>query len=121
MNNPNPPLLHFGLPVTYNQLKGYIDWVTVTYNLEVFDPLTPLTKSLNCPFRIGLEMPYFTTTKCQGLITLYTNYNFEERELIDEDEEDLLQRIKMELEMDEDVSAGWYFDADDPWKPGMPE
>ena len=42
-----------------------------------------------------------------------TNYTMEEKMLIDEDQEDVIQLVQEELGLDESVRPKWYFDVDD--------
>ena len=123
--NPNPPVLHFGLPVTDPILQAYAEWAGELRCLKlnptfvdpsfVFDAVKVLSEVCNCEFT--LVDPYLKISKCHSVVSLYSNYNYKGRQLIEEDEQDVLGMMKAELELADEVQAAWYFDSDDPWRP----
>ena len=126
--NPKPPVLNYGIPVTSDDLFKYATWAgKVTYFKLSPDQVSPrflwssvevLSDSVIYP--LILAEPYFTTPKCHFIVSLYSNYNYKEKQLVDEDEENVIDAIKGELELDSEVKPMWYFDVKDPWRPGDP-
>jgi len=132
--NPNPPLLHYGVAVTERHLLKYAVWAGEDIymppnNLVAYKQLHPLAldkavKVLRetCVYNhFELADPYFMTPRCEVLVSLYTNYNYRGRRLIKEGEEDVIDMLKAELDLAPKAQPRWYFDRSDPWRPGKPE
>ncbi|THH30154.1 hypothetical protein EUX98_g4047 [Antrodiella citrinella] len=102
--HPKPPVLHFGVPVTAFDLLRY----AILKETCAYDDFV-------------LEQPYFVAPQQEMLVSFYTNYNFKTTRLIAEDEQNLIDVLKGELDLDSSVIPKWYFPSSDPWRPGMPE
>ena len=104
--NPTPPLLNYGIPVTCENLFNYATWAgKVTYFKHSPDQVSPrfLRSSIeflgeSIVYSLTLAEPYFTTPKCHYVVSLYSNNDYKEKQLVDEDEENVIDLIKSELE-----------------------
>ena len=73
---------------------------------------------------LKLAYPYHSTKKCEAIVAMYSNYTWKEERLVAEDEENVLDMVRQELDMElgnVEAEARWWFDSQDPWKPGHPE
>ncbi|KAF8554109.1 hypothetical protein OG21DRAFT_1484899 [Imleria badia] len=95
--------------------------VAVTPVYQVLAPVSTLvaTERLSQEVEYELEFgwPFGPTADCGVILSLYDNYTVEEKVLIDEDQEDVIQMVQEELGLDKSVRPKWYFDALDPWEP----
>ena len=124
-DNPDPPLVHFAIPLDVVVLYEYAD----KHNLSRYLPYVPnvispesafmatelLSQEVQC--ELDLCWPFAATADCGIILGLYTNYTMEEKRLIDEDQEDVIQMVQEELGLDKSIRPKWYFDALDPWEP----
>ncbi|KAI0308624.1 hypothetical protein OF83DRAFT_1089674 [Amylostereum chailletii] len=114
--NPNPPLLYFGIPVSYKSLIDYAEQEGVLRSNRHFpDGICPTStftavKQLGkiCCFpTLTLETPFPLRPRYTAIVKLYSNY---EPILVKDDEAFLVAMIKEELGLEDDVEAKWYFD-----------
>ncbi|THH30159.1 hypothetical protein EUX98_g4048 [Antrodiella citrinella] len=131
--NPKPPVLHFGVPVTGFDLLRYAVWQGKhiylgdldTYpkiiNPHAYPDTVDILKETCAYDDFQLAEPYFVAPQQEMLVSLYTNYNFKTARLIPEDEQNLIDTLKEELDLDSSIQPKWYFPSSDPWRPGMPE
>lgn len=126
--NPSPPTLHFGIPVSAPQILDYgVSKGVVREDYSIGSIITyryaQVVKRLSrsCGYELTLKRLFFTTMKYAFVISLYSNYNYHQRQLGREEELAVFNKIKDKLQLDSDVPVGWFFDSDDPWRPGMPE
>ncbi|KAF8551488.1 hypothetical protein OG21DRAFT_1512638 [Imleria badia] len=123
--NPEPSLIHFAIPIHDVVLYQYAE----KHNLNKYYPcdpdvISPTTLlfatdrlSEEVQYELELSFPFDITADCDVVLSLYSNYTMEEKMLIDEDQEDVIQLVQEELGLDKSVRPKWYFDADDPWDP----
>ena len=116
-DNPDLPLVHFAIPLDVIVLYEYADKHNLSNHL-VLAPITA-TELLSQEVRYELDLcwPFGPTADCGVILGLYTNYTMEEKRLIDEDQEDVIQLVQEELGLDKSIRPKWYFDALDPWEP----
>ena len=120
--NPDPPLVHLAIPVDIFDLYKYAE----KHNLIEFIPHLPhvpispvsalsATERLSEAVQYELEFgwPFGPTADCGIILSLYDNYTIEEKMLIDEDQEDVIQLVQEELGLDKSVRPKWYFDVHD--------
>ncbi|KAF8546049.1 hypothetical protein OG21DRAFT_1518378 [Imleria badia] len=124
-DNPDPSLVHFAIPLDIDILYEYAD----KHNLTEYLPRFPNVISPESAFKatellsqvveceLDFRWPFGATADCGIILGLYTNYTMEEKMLVDEDQEDVIQMVQEELGLDKSVRPKWYFDALDPWEP----
>lgn len=119
-SNPNPSLLTYGIPVNVAKINAY----ELKHESERPHPTKPfhrcfamhiLSKHVQHPLRLGFIASL--ATEYSVVVVLYTNHNMAKRQLVEEDEEDVISMVKEALELDEDVRPRWDFDCDDPSVP----
>lgn len=119
--NPDPPLIHFAIPVHIFDLYKYADkhgLIDYYPNFpRVPSPVSAIvaTDHLSQVVQYELEFgwPFEPTAECGIILSLYDNFTIQEKMLIDEDQEDVVQMVREELGLDKSVRPKWYFDADD--------
>ncbi|KAF8554132.1 hypothetical protein OG21DRAFT_1509276 [Imleria badia] len=124
-DNPDPPLVHFAIPLDVDVLYEYADKHNLTeYLPRVRNVVSPesafkATKLLSQVVEYELDFcwPFGPTADCGIILSLYDNFTMEEKMLIDEDQEDVIQMVQEELGLDKSMRPKWYFDALDPWEP----
>jgi len=127
--NPDPPLVHFAIPIDVVVLYKYAG----KHNLTEYFPhlpniISPKTVfvatehlSQDVQYELDFGWPFEPTADCGVILGLYNNYTMEEKMLIDEDQEDVVQMVQEALGLDRSVRPKWYFDAHDPWEPDDPD
>ena len=123
--NPNPPVLNFGIPICLDSLMEYAVWAGELTPADLAsDSLCPIVPysavevlSEVCACKLRLVAPKIPTSKCEAIISLYSNYDYKGKQLVEKDEQNVLDMIRAELELEDDVQAAWYFDSRDPWIP----
>ena len=122
------------MPVTKFQLLYYAKWsgidIYLPYRPEYGKQLNPwvvsrsvrrIAEVVDFP-PLTLAYPYYPTKKCQVIVAMYSNYNWKQEKLVAEDEENVLDMVRQELDMEfgnVEAEARWWFDAQDPWQPGQ--
>ena len=115
-SNPSPPTVHYGIPLEASDLREYAE--RRNRDPERFAREVPiLSEKVNYP--LGLCVPFGPTTDSQFILELYSNYTMGKKQLIEEDEEDVISMVKEELKLDPSVRPKWYFDQLDPWVPSV--
>ena len=117
--NPNPPLVHFPIPVDEVDIFKY----AIKHKLIYPDPRVPdiaeAMKHLSqyAEYELDLSWPFEPTADCGLILILYDNYTMKDKMLIDEDQEDVIQMVQEALGLDRSKRPKWYFDWEDPWRP----
>ncbi|KAF8554134.1 hypothetical protein OG21DRAFT_1497254 [Imleria badia] len=119
--NPDPPLVHFAIPVHIVDLYKYADKHDLIEYIprfpQVLSPVSALVAtdrlSQEVEYELEFSWPFEHTADCGVILSLYDNYTIEEKMLIDEDQEDVIQMVQEELGLDRSVLPKWYFDWDD--------
>lgn len=73
---------------------------------------------------LELAYLYHSTKKCEAIVAMYSNYSWKDERLVKEDEENVLDMVRQELDMElgnVEAEARWWFDFQDPWQPGQPD
>jgi hypothetical protein len=115
-SNPNPPTVHYGIPLEAGDLPEYAERngrEPARFMREV--PI--LSEKIYYP--LGFCVPFGPTADCRYVLELYSNYTMAKKQLIEEDEEDVISMVKEELKLDPSVRPKWYFDQLDPWTPSV--
>ena len=125
--NPNPPILNFGVPIRLQSLLEYAEWAgeltldDLDESSEYHSIIVPFSAvdvlSEVCAYELRLVTPNIPTSKCHAIISLYSNYDYKGKQLVEKDEQNVLDMIRAELGLEADVQAAWYFDIEDPWTP----
>jgi hypothetical protein len=120
--NPDPPLVHFAIPVDIFDLYEYAykhDLIEIIPHLPHV-PISPASAlsaterlSQEAQYELEFGWPFEPTADCGIILSLYDNYTMEEKLLIDEDQEDVIQIVQEELGLDKSVRPKWYFDIHD--------
>ncbi|KAI0061902.1 hypothetical protein BV25DRAFT_713558 [Artomyces pyxidatus] len=126
--NMKPTLVHFAIPIDIRILFRYADEHGLNrYYKNSISPNTVATSTVYnvvkriskmVKYKLTLHEPFWPTNECNALLELYNNYTEEEKALVLEDEEDVINRVRKILGLGEDVRARWFFNVDDPWRPG---
>ncbi|TFY59373.1 hypothetical protein EVG20_g7816 [Dentipellis fragilis] len=127
---PDPPLVHFAFPI--HDLKLAYDYA-VKHDLVEYYPNTifnppPVAKEMmwwnvvqrlskQVEYELDTPMPYPPTTDASFILAFYNNYNMGEKQLHDEDEEDVIALLQEELGVGPEVRPKWYFDVSDRFDP----
>jgi hypothetical protein len=119
--NPDPPLVHFAIPVHVFDLYQYAE----KHNLIEFIPHLPHVpispaSALSATDRLSQEVKhelefgwlFAPTADCGIILSLYDNYTMKKK-LIDEDQEHVIRMVQEELGLDKSVRPKWYFDVHD--------
>ncbi len=116
-SNPNPPLLHYGIPLESSDLPEYAERhgrEPARFMREV----SILSEKVRYP--LGLCVPFGPTTDCRFVLELYSNYTMRGNQLkVERDEQEVISMLKEELKLDPSVRPKWYFDHLDPWRPSV--
>ena len=115
-SNPTPPTVRYGIPLDANDLSDYAERNSrepARFMREV--PI--LSEKVEYP--LGLYVPFGPTADCRFVLELYSNYTMGKKQLIEQDEEDVISMVKEELKLDPSVRPKWYFDQLDPWVPSV--
>jgi hypothetical protein len=121
-NNPKPPLLTYGIPVEMSKVVEYgrqHESERANFRKPILGMLAipVLSKHVQYPLRLGF--PTMLTTDYGAVMVLYTNYDVDKAQLIEEDEEDVIAMVKEALKVGDDVRPRWYFDERDPFVPQL--
>ena len=68
-------------------------------------------------YELDFGWPFRIASDSGIILSLYTNYTMDEKMLIDEDQEDVIQMVQASLGFGASVRPKWYFDFHDPWVP----
>ncbi|KAI0058553.1 hypothetical protein BV25DRAFT_1919249 [Artomyces pyxidatus] len=118
-----PPELHFGLALTQDELLAYANkhgLVEEDYPddpLDVFScryPVMMCLRELTDDSTVYIAPPFVPGTVRPIMVALYSNYTRSKQKLVDEDEREVLDIIRDELNL-EGQPALWYWDAGNPW------
>ncbi|KAA1470897.1 hypothetical protein DENSPDRAFT_836824 [Dentipellis sp. KUC8613] len=127
---PDPPLVHFAFPI--HDLKLIYDYavkhdLVEYYPNTIFKPPPVATEytwskvvqrlSKQVEYELDTPMPYSPTADASMILSFYNNYDMGEKQLLDEDEEDVIALLQEELGVGPDVRPKWYFDESDPFDP----
>ncbi|THH19459.1 hypothetical protein EUX98_g8772 [Antrodiella citrinella] len=118
--NPDPPVLNFGIPCSQDSLIKYAIWAGV-------DVLLPQNRNAINPFamydavrvlretcvydKLYLAFLAVTTSKCHAIVAVCSSKNHKTGRLVSEDEKNVFDVVKDELKMDQSIQPGWYFDG----------
>ena len=121
--------MHYGFPVTIDELVRYaieegvvrreVDGKNIHYLATILAANVRLSERSS--YTVNMVTPKVFEDDRAVVMTIYTNYTMESKELSDEEEEDLLDFIACELDLDLDMKPKWFYDINDPWRPGDPE
>ncbi|KAF8431213.1 hypothetical protein L210DRAFT_3651280 [Boletus edulis BED1] len=124
--NPNPPLVHFAFPAAisklykyaykHNLLKFFANFPKMISPVSAFAATRHLSDEVQ--YELEIAWPFGQTADCGVILVLYNNYTMEEKMLINEDQEDVIEMVQEELGYDKSVRPKWYFDFHDEWRPG---
>jgi hypothetical protein len=119
-SKPKPPLLTYGIPVDIDKVTAYgckneSERPDAGKPVRRMFEMIVLSKHVQYPLRLGF--PAMLATEYTAVVVLYTNYNMDKRQLVEEDEEDVISMVKEALELDEDVRPRWDFECGDPFVP----
>ncbi|KAG6371026.1 hypothetical protein JVT61DRAFT_10749 [Boletus reticuloceps] len=127
--NPEPPKLYFAFPHLNKALYKYAEEYDLTRYIRC-DPKVPSPATLfsvaghlskHVDYGLNVAFPFLNTADCTSIIVLYDNYTMNNKQLIEEDEEDVIEMVQEALGYDKLVRPKWYFDVHDPWQPGDEE
>ena len=123
--NPDPPLVHFAIPIDVDVLYQYAN----EYGLTEYLPHLPNMISAKTPFvvtehlsryvdyELDLRFPFPYTAESGLILALYNNFNMKSKKLIEEDQEDVIEMVQEALGLHESLRPKWYFDVFDTWDP----
>lgn len=107
----------FGFGITRRQLVDY------ARRVKILKPTSPDWKKSLAAFDTALylsviaeaelDMRLIWHSKNRYCVSLYSNYTQYSKQLVDEDEKDVLDIIREELNIPGDVPPMWYFQMDD--------
>ncbi|KAI0309568.1 hypothetical protein OF83DRAFT_1088982 [Amylostereum chailletii] len=126
ISNPNPPVLHFGIPVSFSTLQEYGARNGKVHRLQ-HDPdgASPGTIFLamehlkeECDYPLTMEIPFWAPREYDAIISLYSNHTRAKKQIIKPHEKELLEIIKEELRVPKSTKPKWYFDTKDKWTSG---
>ena len=112
-----PHYVCFGFGVTYRQLVDY------ALQVGILTPSSPAWKHSPAAFQATMHLAkvalveldmrsiYHPTYYC--CVCLYSNYTQQSKELVDEDEKEVLDIIREELKIPDDEAPMWYFQMTD--------
>ncbi|KAN0084010.1 hypothetical protein V8E55_007514 [Tylopilus felleus] len=117
--NPNPPLVHFAIPIDAVVLYNYAAKHKIVHPEERILDLGKAMEHLSeyAEYEIYVYWPFKATADCGLILVLYDNYTMKDKRLIDEDQEDVIQMVQEALGLDKSMRPKWYFDWEDPWVP----
>ncbi|KAH8087150.1 hypothetical protein BXZ70DRAFT_955767, partial [Cristinia sonorae] len=111
--NRRPPLLHFGLVISKACLQEYIERNALRQH--EYDPAKRqmarrLEEVAQCK-HVFIADPMSYSPLRRFVVSLDSNYNHRKYRLYPEDEEDVINDIREELQLRKDVKAMWYLNA----------
>ncbi|KAH0826802.1 hypothetical protein J3R83DRAFT_5225 [Lanmaoa asiatica] len=123
--NSELPLVHFAIPIDITVLYSYAEKHGLNeYSANLPNIVSPVSVlvatehlSEDVQYELDFGWPFELTADCDVILALYNNYTMEEKMLIDEDQEDVIQMVQEALGLDKSIRPKWYFDIHDPWLP----
>ena len=107
----------FGFGVTHDQLVEYAIRVGIVSSSRSALRVTPAalyaTKHIAKIAEVDLDMRSIYHPTYQYCLRLYNNYTQHFKELVEEDEKDVLDTIREELKIPEEEVPMWYFQMND--------